>query len=154
MSGSSQATWLATFGLLGLVLLFIFTRARGFAAAPLASPRMRRVASRYLPALVAGLVGCLVGIAVLAQSGQVSERAVSSGPVLALIVLAVLLSLVIAVLVPVLGFTLGERLKRRGELEAASCVTARAFLALLAGGVGVLITMFAAFALTNPAPGG
>lgn len=154
MSGSSQATWLVTFGLLGVVLLFIFTRARGFAAAPLASARMRRVVSWYLPALVAALVGCLVGIPVLAQPGQALERGVTSGPVLTLIALAVLLSLVIAVLVPVLGFTLGERLKRRGQIEAASSVTARAFLALLAGGVGVLITMFAAFALTNPAPGG
>ncbi len=154
MSSASLATWGATFGLLGAELLFVFTCARGFAATPLAGPGMRRVASRYVPALEVALLGCLAGIARLARSSETAEPAVSGGPVLLLIVLAVLLSLVIAVLVPVLGFTLSERLKRRGDEETASRIATQAFLSLLAGGVGLLLTMFAAFALTNPAPSG
>jgi len=154
MSGSSLATWAVTFSLLGAVLLFMTVRARGFAAASLAGPWMRQVAAGYLPALEVALVACLVGIGALAQSSETAERAVSDGPVLLLIVLAVLLSVVIAVIVPVLGFTLSERLKRRGDEETASRIATQAFLSLLAGGVGVLLTMFAAFALTNPAPSG
>lgn len=154
MSASSLATWVVTFSLLSAVLLFVFARSRGFAAHPLAGTGLRRVASLYLPALELTLVSCLLGIAVLAQPSQTAERAVSGGPVLALIVLAVLLSLTIAVTVSVQGFTLSERLKLRGDLDAAGRLATRAFLVLLAGGAGVLITMFAAFALTNPATGG
>lgn len=154
MSPSSLLTWLLTFGALGAILAFIFRRSRAFAAHPLAGPRMRQITGLYLPLLEIALLLCLLGVAFFARTGSgASDAGLASGPAQAFLGLAVSFSMSTALLTAVQGFVLSERLKSRGEFEPASQVATRGFFVLLVGAAGVLVTMFAALILANPATG-
>lgn len=149
MSPSSVLTWLLTFGALAAILGFIFRRSRSFAAHPLAGPRLRQITGLYLPLLQTALLLCLLGIFLFARPG---DGALSAAPQ-ALLGLAVGFSITIALLPAGQGFVLSERLKQRGEVDAAARLATRAFFVLLVGSAGVLVTMFAGLILANPATG-
>ena len=149
MSPSSLLTWLLTLGALAWALGHTLLRSRGFGAHALAGRGMRRVAALYVPLLEAVLVLSLLGVALLGRRG--GGAALGGGGAQLLMGVAVLCSLTAAVTVAVQGFTLSERLKRRGDSEGASLLATRGFFALLVGGLGVLLTLFAALILSNPA---
>lgn len=147
---ASALTWLATFGLLGATLAFVVRRSRSFAASPLAGPRMRQLTRLCLPLLGTALLVSLAGIALIARVRSGTESALATGPAQLLLGLVVTCALGIALMTGIQGFTLSERLKRRGEVEDAARFAARGFGALLAGLAGLLVAMFAALLLSNP----
>ncbi len=149
MSPASVLTWLLTFGALAAILGFVFRRSRSFASHPLAGPRMRQVTGLYLPLLETALLLCLLGIFL---SARPADRALSAAPQV-LLGLAVGFSITIALLPAAQGFVLSERLKARGEMEAAGRLATRGFFLLLVGSAGVLVTMFAGLIVANPATG-
>lgn len=147
---STALTWLATFGLLGATFAFVYSRSRSFAANPLAGPRMRRLTRLYVPLLQIAILLFLGGIALIARSRVGTEPALATGPAQVLLGLVVACAVGIALTVGIQGFTLSERLKRRGEAKEAARFAARGFGALLAGLGGLLVAMFAALLLSNP----
>ncbi len=147
MNTSTLLTWLVTFGLLAWVLAFIFRRSRRFAAHPLAGPRMRQITGLYLPLLEIVLLLCLLGVAYFSRAGSGGLRNL---PAQVFFGLAALCALVLGVLVAVQGFTLSERSRSRGELDAARSLRTSGFFVLVVGAAGVLVTMFAALILANP----
>lgn len=152
MSTGSLLTWMVTFGLLGWAASFVYGTARGFAANPLAGPKMRQVTGLYVPLLQVLFLLSLLGIVLVSRlRGGAREAALSGGLAFVLMLLAVLLPLVTALVVAIQGFTLGERQRRQGDEEGASRLASRGFAILLIGAAGTLVTIFAAGVLANPA---
>jgi lysylphosphatidylglycerol synthetase-like protein (DUF2156 family) len=113
---------------------------------------MRRVADLYVPLLLGGFALTLAGLAVAARSrGGGPEAAISGGAPLALMTLLVVLAPLAGVVVAAQGFTLSERLKRRGDVEAATRLRTRGFFALLTGGLTLFIGIFAGLLLATSA---
>ena len=152
MSLTSFLVWLLTFGFLGWAASVVFRSSRAFAASPLAGQKMRQVTGLYVPLLEIALLLSLLGLAFVVRSrGRPLESALSGGAPFVLMLLAVLLALATPVVVAVQGFTLSERQRSRGDLDAADRLRSRGMALVLLGAASVLITIFAALLIANPA---